>query len=49
MAYGETGRILLTTLTRELFLPRLPERDQGERAEPSAAYPWDGVSNPRPL
>jgi hypothetical protein len=24
--YGETGRVLLTTLTREFFVPRFPER-----------------------
>ena len=41
--YGERGRVLLTTLTREFFMPRFPERDEGGRAEPCAAYPWDGV------
>ena len=29
--YGETGRVVLTTLTKECFLPRFPERDEGER------------------
>jgi phenylacetate-coenzyme A ligase PaaK-like adenylate-forming protein len=43
VAYGECGRVLLTTLTREFFMPRFPERDEGVRAEPCAAYPWDGV------
>jgi len=43
VAYGERGRVLLTTLTREFFMPRFPERDEGVRAEPCAAYPWDGV------
>ena len=43
VAYGERGRVLLTTLTREFFMPRFPERDEGERAAPCAAYPWDGV------
>jgi hypothetical protein len=47
--YGETGRVLLTTLTREFFMPRFPERDEGERAEPCERYPWDGVSNLRLL
>ena len=41
--YGERGRVLLTTLTREFFMPRFPERDEGTRAEPCDAYPWDGV------
>lgn len=47
VAYGETGRVLLTTLTREFFMPRFPERDEGERAPPTAQYPWDGVSSLR--
>ena len=48
VGFGETGRVLLTTLTRELFLPRLLERDHGERAAPIELYPWDGVSRLRP-
>lgn len=47
--YGQTGRVLLTTLTREFFMPRFPERDEGERTEPTMRYPWDGVSNLRLL
>jgi len=46
--YGQTGRVMLTTLTRELFIPRFQERDEGEREKPSAKYPWDGVSGVRP-
>jgi phenylacetate-coenzyme A ligase PaaK-like adenylate-forming protein len=45
--YGETGRVMLTTLTKEFFMPRFLERDEGERAEPIDLYPWDGVSNLR--
>ncbi len=45
--YGATGRVLLTTLTKEFFMPRFAERDEGERAEPIDLYPWDGVSNLR--
>ena len=41
--YGERGRVLLTTLTREFFMPRFAERDEGVRAEPCEAFPWDGV------
>jgi hypothetical protein len=45
VGYGETGRVLLTTLTREFFMPRFAERDEGVRAEPCDKYPWDGVRN----
>jgi hypothetical protein len=47
--YGETGRVMLTTLTRELFMPRMLERDEAERAAPVAEFPWDGVRNVRLL
>ncbi|MFQ5639079.1 MAG: hypothetical protein ACE5IR_13940, partial [bacterium] len=47
--YGETGRVMLTTLTKEFFMPRFLERDEGERAEPIEPYPWDGVGNLRLL
>ena len=47
--YGETGRVLLTTLTKEFFMPRFPERDECERQPPCDAYPWDGVRNVRPF
>lgn len=41
--YGDRGRVLLTTLTPEFFMPRFPERDEGTRARPCPEYPWDGV------
>ena len=47
--YGETGRVMLTTLTKEFFMPRFLERDEAERAEPIPEYPWDGVENLRLL
>jgi hypothetical protein len=47
--YGKTGRVLLTTLTKEFFVPRFPERDEGEREPPYVKYPWDGVSGVRPF
>lgn len=47
--YGETGRVRLTTLTREFFMPRFLERDEGEREPPCELYPWDGVRNVRPF
>lgn len=49
VGYGETGRVMLTTLTKEFFMPRFLERDEGERAEPIEPYPWDGVRNLRLL
>jgi phenylacetate-coenzyme A ligase PaaK-like adenylate-forming protein len=47
--YRQTGRVMLSTLTRELFIPRFLERDEGEREPPSAKYSWDGVSGVRPF
>ncbi|HSR51936.1 MAG TPA: hypothetical protein VLV83_13990 [Acidobacteriota bacterium] len=49
VGYGETGRVALTTLTKEFFMPRFLERDEGEREPPCEAYPWDGVSGVRPF
>jgi len=49
VAYGETGRVRLTTLTKETFIPRFLERDECEREAPCAQYPWDGVRNVRPF
>ena len=46
---GETGRVCLTTLTREFFMPRFLERDEAEREPPCDLYPWDGVRNVRPF
>ncbi len=47
--YGKTGRVRLTTLTKEFFVPGFLERDEGERERPYEAYPWDGVSGVRPF
>jgi hypothetical protein len=47
--YGKTGRVRLTTLTKEFFMPRFLERDECERELPCARYPWDGVRNVRPF
>jgi phenylacetate-coenzyme A ligase PaaK-like adenylate-forming protein len=47
--YGATGRVRLTTLTREFFVPGFLERDEGEREPPCEKYPWDGVSGVRPF
>lgn len=47
--YGETGRVKLTTLTEEFFVPGFMERDEGERELPCPKYPWDGISGTRPF
>jgi phenylacetate-coenzyme A ligase PaaK-like adenylate-forming protein len=47
--YGQTGRVKLTTLTREFFVPGFLERDEGEREPPYEKYPWDGISGVRPF
>lgn len=47
--YDAWGRVELTTLTRELLLPRFLERDEAQRRRPTARWPWDGVANVRPF
>ena len=49
VGYGETGRVKLTTLTKEFFVPGFLERDEGERELPYAKYPGDGISGVRPF
>ena len=49
VGYGATGRVRLTTLTKEFFVPGFLERDEGEREEPYETYPWDGISGVRPF
>jgi phenylacetate-coenzyme A ligase PaaK-like adenylate-forming protein len=49
VGYGQTGRVKLTTLTKEFFVPGFLERDEGEREPPFEKYPWDGVSGVRPF
>ena len=46
--YGASGRVKLTTLTKEFFVPGFMERDEGEREKPYAKYPWDGISGVKP-
>lgn len=43
------GRVELTTMTRELFMPRFLERDEALRRAPCGRYPWDGVADVRPF
>jgi phenylacetate-coenzyme A ligase PaaK-like adenylate-forming protein len=47
--YGQSGRVKLTTLTREFFVPGFLERDEGEREPPCEQYPWDGISGVKPF
>jgi phenylacetate-coenzyme A ligase PaaK-like adenylate-forming protein len=47
--HGEWGRVELTTLTQELFMPRFLERDEALRRPPCERYPWDGVGEVRPF
>jgi len=49
VGYGQTGRVKLTTLTKETFIPGFMERDEGERELPFEKYPWDGISGTRPF
>jgi hypothetical protein len=46
---GKTGRVMLTTLTKEFFVPRFYERDEAELEPPCAEFPWNGVSGVRPF
>ena len=47
--YDEWGRVELTTLTKEFFMPRFLERDEAIRRKPRAPYAWDGVAEVRPF
>jgi hypothetical protein len=47
--YGERGRVKVTALTREFFLPGFLERDEATRTPPIKAYPWDGIGDVRPF
>lgn len=49
VAYNEWGRVELTTLTKEFFMPRFLERDEALRQEPCSQFPWDGVAQVRPF
>ena len=43
------GRVELTTLTKEFFMPRFLERDEAVRREPWGVRAWDGVGEVRPF
>jgi YD repeat-containing protein len=47
--YDTWGRVELTTLTKEFFMPRFLERDEALRRRPRGQYAWDGVAEVRPF
>ena len=47
--YDTWGRVELTTLTKEFFMPRFLERDEAIRKRPRDRYEWDGVAEVRPF
>jgi len=47
--YNTWGRVELTTLTKELFMPRFLERDEAQRRAPCPQFAWDGVGDVRPF
>jgi hypothetical protein len=47
--YNQWGRVELTTMTKEFFMPRFLERDEALRRRSRAPYAWDGVAEVRPL
>lgn len=47
--YEEYGRVELTTMTKEFFMPRFLERDEAIRRLPCDDFPWDGVGDVRPF
>lgn len=47
--YDSWGRVELTTLTKEFFMPRFLERDEAIRRGPTDGYPWDGAGEVRPF
>ena len=49
VGYGDYGRVELTTLTKEFFMPRFLERDEAIRREPCDEFAWDGVGDVRPF
>jgi phenylacetate-coenzyme A ligase PaaK-like adenylate-forming protein len=47
--YGEYGRVELTTMTKEFFMPRFLERDEAIRRPACPEFAWDGVGDVRPF
>ena len=49
MEYGQWGRVRLTTLTKEFFVPGFLERDEAISHAAGAGLSWDGVADVRPF
>lgn len=49
VGYGERGRVRFSTVSEELLLPWVLERDEAVRWRPIPELGWDGVGNVRPL
>ena len=49
MDYDEYGRVELSTMTKEFFMPRFLERDEAIRRKPCDEFAWDGVGDVRPF
>jgi len=49
VGYGQRGRVRLSLLTADLFLPNVVERDGAIRMAPTADFPWTCVSAISPL
>lgn len=47
--YGEYGRVRLTVMHDDLFLPNVMERDRAMRYDVGGGWPCDGVANISPL
>lgn len=47
--YDAWGRVALSTLTKEFFMPRFLERDEAVRRRPWGRFTWDGVGEVRPF
>jgi thienamycin biosynthesis protein ThnN len=44
--YGKRGRVRLTVLTKDFFVPLLDERDEATRVEGVDPLPWDWLRDP---
>ena len=49
LAPGDPGRVRLTVLQRDLFLPNVLERDRAVRYDPGDGWPAEGVADVGPL
>ncbi|HEY8416329.1 MAG TPA: hypothetical protein VIK99_11230 [Thermaerobacter sp.] len=46
LPYGQRGRVKITVLCEDFFIPGMLERDEAERVPGREPYPWDWVRNP---